>query len=244
MLISSTGRFDVSRDLRVGFSLTVLVLVMVVSAVFISLSRADFSSSVICPLSNSRSCAGSNGRCFSLILPKYFLRNHNNWYSREVTFLSRMAIFLSLEDSSFSRVSIFLRSASCCSVVIIFLISYFDVKILKINDSSNSWADFLDYIRVLLSASKRFLRQVGFSIIPSTTRTRSRHAIVPDSSSRLIVSGHRNVPVSSSLEYITIPPGSQCKSLILLRALFMKIYTSPLMGSRPMMLVTIPLKVW
>ena len=57
-------------------------------------------------------------------------------------------------------------------------------------------------------------------------------------------SGLPKVPASRSLEYSTMPPGSQCRSFIRLRARFMKIYTLPLQGSCPMASVMIPLRVW
>ena len=70
------------------------------------------------------------------------------------------------------------------------------------------------------------------------------HSIFAQTSLSLAESGLPKVPASRSLEYSTMPPGSQCRSFIRLRARFMKIYTLPLQGSCPMASVMIPLRVW
>ena len=82
------------------------------------------------------------------------------------------------------------------------------------------------------------------SMIPSTIMTSSHHSIFAQTSLSLAESGLPKVPASRSLEYSTMPPGSQCRSFIRLRARFMKIYTLPLQGSCPMASVMIPLRVW
>src|SRR5574344_94371 len=127
-----------SRGLRDGFLLTIILLVIADSDSVMFLFKADFSSSPMDIGSKRFSWFGSRGRCFSLILPKIFLRSHDSSSLREATSLSREEIFSSLTDSSFSRDSIFFRSASCCSAVSIFLLSYYDVKIHKNNDTDNS----------------------------------------------------------------------------------------------------------
>ena len=74
---------------------------------------------------------------------------------------------------------------------------------------------------------------VAASMIPSTIMTSSRHSIFAQTSLSLTESGLPKVPASRSLEYSTMPPGSQCRSFMRSRARFMKIYTLPLQGPDP-----------
>ena len=100
------------------------------------------------------------------------------------------------------------------------------------------------YFRSFCRFSSLVRRESQASMIPSTIMTSSRHSIFAQTSLSLAESDLPKVPASRSLEYCTMPPGSQCRSFIRLRARFMKIYTLPLQGSCPMASVMIPLRVW
>ena len=101
-----------------------------------------------------------------------------------------------------------------------------------------------NYFRSFCRFSSLVRRESRASMIPSTIMTSSHHSIFAQTSLSLAESGLPKVPASRSLEYSTMPPGSQCRSFIRLRARFMKIYTLPLQGSCPMASVMIPLRVW
>ena len=90
------------------------------------------------------------------------------------------------------------------------------------------------YFRSFCRFSSLVRRESQASMIPSTIMTSSRHSIFAQTSLSLAESDLPKVPASRSLEYSTMPPGSQCRSFIRLRARFMKIYTLPLQGSCPM----------
>lgn len=98
------------------------------------------------------------------------------------------------------------------------------------------------YFRSFCRFSSLVRRESQASMIPSTIMTSSRHSIFAQTSLSLAESDLPKVPASRSLEYCTMPPGSQCRSFI--RSRFMKIYTLPLQGSCPMASVMIPLRVW
>lgn len=88
------------------------------------------------------------------------------------------------------------------------------------------------YFRSFCRFSSLVRRESQASMIPSTIMTSSRHSIFAQTSLSLAESDLPKVPASRSLEYSTMPPGSQCRSFI--RSRFMKIYTLPLQGSCPM----------
>ena len=100
------------------------------------------------------------------------------------------------------------------------------------------------YFRSFCRFSSLVRRESRASMIPSTIMTSSRHSIFAQTSLSLAESGLPKVPASRSLEYSTMPPGSQCRSFIRSRVRFMKIYMLPLQGSCPMASVMIPLRVW
>ena len=87
------------------------------------------------------------------------------------------------------------------------------------------------YFRSFCRFSSLVRRESQASMIPSTIMTSSRHSIFAQTSLSLAESDLPKVPASRSLEYCTMPPGSQCRSFI--RSRFMKIYTLPLQGSCP-----------
>ena len=110
----------------------------------------------------------------------------------------------------------------------------------KSNDIQKSKKRY--YFRSFCRFSSLVRRESQASMIPSTIMTSSRHSIFAQTSLSLAESDLPKVPASRSLEYCTMPPGSQCRSFI--RSRFMKIYTLPLQGSCPMASVMIPLRVW
>lgn len=112
----------------------------------------------------------------------------------------------------------------------------------KSNDIQSERSKKRYYFRSFCRFSSLVRRESQASMIPSTIMTSSRHSIFAQTSLSLAESDLPKVPASRSLEYCTMPPGSQCRSFI--RSRFMKIYTLPLQGSCPMASVMIPLRVW
>lgn len=86
------------------------------------------------------------------------------------------------------------------------------------------------YFRSFCRFSSLVRRESRASMIPSTIMTSSRHSIFAQTSLSLAESGLPKVPASRSLEYSTMPPGSQCRSFIRSRVRFMKICMLPLQG--------------
>lgn len=100
---------------------------------------------------------------------------------------------------------------------------------------------FFYCFRKRFKLSRRCLLPPGFSMIPSTIMTNSYHAMLPSAE---ILAGVPNVPLSSILEYMTMPPDSQCNSLIRFLDLLINMNTSPLVGFFPILLVTMPASEW
>ena len=80
------------------------------------------------------------------------------------------------------------------------------------------------YFRSFCRFSSLVRRESQASMIPSTIMTSSRHSIFAQTSLSLAESDLPKVPASRSLEYCTMPPGSQCRSFI--RSRFMKIHVA------------------
>ena len=157
-----------------------------------------FEGSPLLPLislwSNSRSWAGSKGRCFSDVCPNTLLR------SRVDSSLS-LAMTSSLSDTCFLRVTTSsIRAVISASVIISFHLVFLHVKLVKINDTHKLMAAFLRYFRSFFNSFRHCRRPSFFSTIPSTISTRSLHSIVSASSSLLDMVGCPKVPASSSLE--------------------------------------------